>query len=758
VILISCPSNVLGQPTDEAIYADRARIQSRASIGTATLPTASSLRLDGLLTSGATDVLLINSSNEVVRRILGRSDLPSAVAYEDEANTFSLAQVFSSNVTISGNLVGGLGSLFVTSPTFFTGSTVGLGALGASNVRIGVNTTSPRIILEDVGSSQWEIDNVDGLFRIVRMDTTGTVYDFPLRIDSNIAVQPPGRRIVPMEPYGVDLGSQQFKFGALWVGDAFFDRLVTIENMGTVDNRWLVGNGNALDEDLSPSATTMITRYNNYVSGTFIYLQKFARTEFIKTTSGASTTNLHTAPSFETGSVSAWSAASGIASIAVNTAKSYHGETSMLVDANANPSTFFYNVAPLINTVQYTTCFYARRTDGAVMADGAVQIWQANAYVDAAAQPTQTDGWYRFCRTSTASNPGGGNQNLFINTKGVDMYIDAVQTEMTATQRPFSEYRASYSIVRNQEGTGQANQWYAGDGMFSVGAVAGDGWIDCYALRGIKSATEQGPGCVVNVRTGSSYNSWGPRAAWGNLNGLYGYGSTTYGFAAGDSAATFLTATASDGVTIWSGSQKKFWADTSGNLKLAGDLVIGTTGVFGSEGILRSIDAVAFTTGVGFWMNGQGFFRMGDPAAQHILFDTASLSVITDNVRMVPGGGIQVLSPSGGYSQGQAVTFSSLIYGGRNAIYGYEASNTRRIDIYNSTSVANRDAVIMIQADGTAANASTIFVDSTASNGSQVQFNTDVIRINGLPGYTGTISISGCNIFVNDGFITNSSC
>jgi hypothetical protein len=93
-----------------------------------------------------------------------------------------------------------------------------------------------------------------------------------------------------------------------------------------------------------------------------------------------------------------------------------------------------------------------------------------------------------------------------------------------------------YSVTRNLDGTG-ANQWYAGDAIFNTGTT-GDGWIDMYSVQGMKpGVTQAGPSIVGNVRNSSTYNDWSEHWAVGNLNGLYGYGVDTYGFAAGKYAS-----------------------------------------------------------------------------------------------------------------------------------------------------------------------------------------------------------------------------
>jgi hypothetical protein len=485
---------------------------------------------------------------------------------EDTFTTVSAAGAY----LFGGTIGGSSGTLVVTGSVSATAGLYAFGdipvtAQGVDNVRIGRRATFnwPMMIFEDSGYPQWSMHNDSGTFYLHRRDgVTGNPPDdpaIPFKIDGNITIGPYGKRLLPSTPYGVDIGSQQYKFGSLWVGDLFADTLVTIENIGTIDNRWLIGSGNILDEDLSPSATTMVVRYNNFANGEFVYMQKFARTEFVKTTSAATLTNKVTNGSFETGAVTSWSGSS--ATVAASTAKSFHGENSMLVDASANPSAAAFGGFSFVTGTTYTFCVHARRVDGAASADGAIAIFMRDAYVDVVAQQTATDNWARFCRTAVA----GSDAYVFpnINTKGVDYYIDTVQIETTSTQRPYSEYRASYTITRNEDG-GVANQWYAGDGLFSTGASAGYGWLDCYALRGIKSATEQGPACVANVRTGTTFNAWAPRVAWGNLNGIYGYATATYGFAAGDSSAAWIAFDSTNGVRGMHGTTKKFGVTMAG--------------------------------------------------------------------------------------------------------------------------------------------------------------------------------------------------
>lgn len=118
---------------------------------------------------------------------------------------------------------------------------------------------------------------------------------------------------------------------------------------------------------------------------------------------------------------------------------------------------------------------------------------------------------------------------------------------MTITAGPSGTGPYTYTVVRNIDGTG-ANDWYAGDAIFNTGAP-GDGFIDIYSVRSVKSATQYGPTIVGNVRNSATYNDWSECWAVGNLNGVYGYGTNTYGVGLGKySAADYITIDPTNGI------------------------------------------------------------------------------------------------------------------------------------------------------------------------------------------------------------------
>ena len=146
----------------------------------------------------------------------------------------------------------------------------------------------------------------------------------------------------------------------------------------------------------------------------------------------------------------------------------------------------------------------------------------------------------------------------------------------------------TYTVTRDLDGTG-ANDWYAGDALFNTGQ-AGNGFIDLYSLRGIKSASQAGPTIVGNVRTSATYNDWAEHWAIGNLNGLYDYGATVYGFAAGKytgagGTTPWLSVDATNGIRMMRGSTKLGQWATDGTITVgrvaagAGNVLLDSGGV-----------------------------------------------------------------------------------------------------------------------------------------------------------------------------------
>jgi hypothetical protein len=160
---------------------------------------------------------------------------------------------------------------------------------------------------------------------VLSIEQRRTTDQTSISLDGNITVAPYGKYILPATTLETSLGSINKKFGAIWTGDLFAETLVAIDAIGTVGNHWLIGTTNILDEDISSSATTIITRYNSFLNNEFVLLQAFGKSEIIKITSGATAFNKISNPSFETNNTTGWDVSASDV-LTNSTAKSYKGE------------------------------------------------------------------------------------------------------------------------------------------------------------------------------------------------------------------------------------------------------------------------------------------------------------------------------------------------------------------------------------------------------------------------------------------------
>lgn len=189
-----------------------------------------------------------------------------------------------------------------------------------------------------------------------------------------------------------------------------------------------------------------------------------------------------------------------------------------------------------------------------------------------------------------------------------------------------------YSVTRNLDGSG-ANQWYAGDAVTNLGTT-GTGWIDIYSIRGMKTAAQVGPTIVGNVRNSTTFNDWSEHWAIGNLNGLYGYGVTTFGVAFGKYAAgtAHITIDATNGYRIF-----KDTATVIGQWDNSGVITIGEVGA-SKDNILISSGAfsVRNNTTARIHMTAAGVMTINDSAgAAKITLDASAGMTLDGKMQML---------------------------------------------------------------------------------------------------------------------------
>jgi hypothetical protein len=171
-------------------------------------------------------------------------------------------------------------------------------------------------------------------------------------------------------------------------------------------------------------------------------------------------------------------------------------------------------------------------------------------------------------------NSFGVGEILHLEARGVEEWIEVVAG-------PTGSGPFVYEINRAIDGIGPY-AWQEGDAVVSTGVVGG-GFIDVYSQFGI--ATGIGPTMVGNVRTGVLATNFAPRWAIGNLNGVYGYVTETFGAAFGDPVGAWVKIDATNGVRIGHNVTTHLQLDPAGNASFAsGSVTIDGTGIYVEPG------------------------------------------------------------------------------------------------------------------------------------------------------------------------------
>jgi len=214
---------------------------------------------------------------------------------------------------------------------------------------------------------------------------------------------------------------------------------------------------------------------------------------------------------------------------------------------------------------------------------------------------------------------------------------------MKVTAAPTGSGPYTYTVQRNLDGSG-ANDWFAGDALFNTGQQ-NDGFIDIYSIRGVKSGSQAGPTIVGNVRQSATFNDWNEHWAIGNLNGIYGYGSDTYGFAAGKYATghAWVAADQTNGFRIMHGNNQvaRWFAGASGEFA-AGDILIGRVAAEQDNLVIKSGGiALRVNTTERISLSSAGILTINDSTGAAVFtFDAADGAEFTKPLTLSASGGI----------------------------------------------------------------------------------------------------------------------
>lgn len=744
---------------------------AKIAVGTTSTPASSTVMLTGLDTStgGTQQALWINTStSEIIRRIIAKADLPSAVAYEDEANTFSLAQTFGAGIQGNSAALSVLGSMTVRDAVAVSNA-----ALGFDNVRLGIVGGMPRTIYEDAGFSQWVTDNSAGRYRFSRKDAAGTTDSIPMTLSDLIYVDPAGRAILPVTSYKTSIGAPFAKINELWAANLRVENLVADETIATTWGRQLIGYASSLLEGISSSATTIKVKHNTFAVNHVLHMESDGKTERMLVTAGPTRINKNANANVEQDSTG-YGVTGG--TLTRSTDIAYRGGYA-LKWVTAGSDVQYRSSSEIAGSTTYTCSAFVRRSDGADFS-----AWSAGVSGFCAsasyAVPTQAldagNGWWRLVWTDTSAASPSSTYQAVILPSGT-FYTDALQIEVGSSLTEWNVNSATYTVTRGHGSIGP-NSWDAGNAVFDTGTT-GSGFWDIYSYQGINGSGQLGPSMVAWYRNSTTATDIEPRVVMGNLYGHYGYGTNhVFGFAAGDYQGKSFTIENTNGIRfldngtatvqvfptgeieigkqsannpvalftpsalsfcVYGGSCSLAINGTSGSIDMTGSLTLGTAGVIKSG-------ATAFGTGTGYWLDynsGTPRFRVGTTSGNRLTWDGTDLALVS-NQMTIDASGVRLVGAVGsGMTTVNSYGFTDAL-GGTYALGAWRQVNTvRLLELRNVHTDANHNAWTILSAsdanDSAQLTVSTGNITGVAGD-AQVSTNTPRIAFQSLDTTTGS--------------------
>jgi len=492
----------------------------------------------------------------------------------------------------------------------------------------------------------------------------------------NIILDPTGADVLPFLGYEINLGSLQKKYLTLHAAELWVETLVAADTIATIGGRILVG------------PTTVLTTADL----------------------GSTQTNMVLNPGFETAGAGGadvfanWTETAGNGAITRDSVDKHTGTYSLKITCGVGLNTWIEQPITVVAGRGYSLEFWTRGDGSANQGRYGIWDYTHSAWIAPYNLPTgvtATTPWVRVRNYFVA--PVGTTSigvvfyppqvnTAFAQFDDVALYCDTIivkHNEMAGGDVVYMEANGQYEamlvlsgptgsapaftywVYRDWDGSG-LTAWYMGDAVFNTGTTT-EGFIDLYSVHGIKSQTQYGPTIVGNIRNSLSSFDYSEAWAVGNLKGLYGYGSNTYGFAAGKYAddKSFITADATNGFRIISRSGgldtvRAKW-DVLGNI-LIGRATLSESNIYITAGLLSIRNNLIERIG----LSSAGILTIKDGAGNPVFtFNSSTGAEFTLPLTLASGGGIY---------QGTTGTFQSPGTG----LKIWNESNVGRIAGYNA--------------------------------------------------------------------------
>ncbi len=366
----------------------------------------------------------------------------------------------------------------------------------------------------------------------------------------DIILDPDGLDVLPAAAYEINLGALNKKYLTLHAAELWVETLVAQNTIATIGGRVLIGPTTVLTQDLSSAQT-----------------------------------NLCLNPGFETAGgggadvFANWTEYASNGTIIRDGTTPHGGSYSAKLTQGSALSTYIEQTIVLSPYYGYTVEFWTRG-DGTNA--GLYCVWDS-VHGDFAVPWTSTGvtgTTWTLVKFNFVADAGSNSHNFAFRSANVtgaiasfdDVLIVADKITVKHNQMSIGDYvymeaagkvewmlvlsgphnagPYDYYIQRNLDGSG-CNDWNSGDAVFNTGKQYG-GFIDLYSISSMRSGAQYGPTIQGVYRWGDSYSKTGEVWAIGNLNGLYGYSTNTFGVGLGLYGwnYTYLTAETVNGIKI----------------------------------------------------------------------------------------------------------------------------------------------------------------------------------------------------------------
>ncbi|ODS54702.1 MAG: hypothetical protein ABS36_11090 [Acidobacteria bacterium SCN 69-37] len=552
---------------------------------------------EGSVTASPCSMYLRTSDGQIWRKASGSGDTGWVTAGPSLPLTVSDGGTGRTTLTSNGVLYG-LGT-----------SAIGMTAQGGSHT----------VLTADGGAPAFSATPT-----VTSLTATDAVVTPAIQAPGHLTLAPAGD-VVPAANYASSMGLDTRRWLSFHGGEMRVQTLVASEEIARIGGRELIADGTALTSPVGAGDSTITTKHNGLSTGDVLYLQTAGQVEYMRVTGLADTTITAEASSGNYAGSSPSSIAAGayvvgggraiVMSIGYGGGCSGTSAIASVTDTAGNtytrgaracdPGGAAVEVWVALNataTAANTTTVTFGAAPGA--AEMRVQVFRnvaTSSAIDASFDVVGSDSvttsafdlpasqsvivagmsggahWshpmYTFVGTSVTNNALAyevifgaqvGQTAGVANTDGGTIVFAGV-----ALRAATSDAGYVYTVDRDLDGSG-ANAWLAGDAVINTGTTGG-ALIDAYATSGVMGTTS-GPTIAGIVRTGTDYDDLAPRWAVGNLDGLYGYSTSTYGAAFGVPSGAWLTVDPTNGVRIGYDGTTLTQIDASGNASFSGSL------------------------------------------------------------------------------------------------------------------------------------------------------------------------------------------